>query len=165
MKKFTSLVFVTVLCVSVFSVQAKEKVRKVQQQQDTIQPQDTANGNGQAQDTAAQDQTQPDTAQQGEDNSGRQPGMAGHGGRGMRGCPMMAAKGMGAVMPTVIPTQDGGIIVINGTSITKYDRNLKRGNSITVNPDFEGIRNLMQQAHQAFPQCPMMDTTGAQTEQ
>jgi hypothetical protein len=79
------------------------------------------------------------------------------GGGGMH---MMGMEGMEMIMPKVYPTTDGGIIVVSGNMVTKYDGNLNKKKEIFITPNFDSLKSMITKATQYAPKCPMMDTTG-----
>jgi len=73
---------------------------------------------------------------------------------------MMGPGGVEMIMPKVYPTTDGGIIVVSGNMVTKYDGNLNKKKEIFITPNFDSLKSMMTKAMQYAPKCPMMDTTG-----
>jgi hypothetical protein len=63
-------------------------------------------------------------------------------------CPMMHGK-MGL---QVIPTSDGGIIVVSGNRLSKYDKDLNLKKETTVAMDSLSMRNMQRMKSC----CPMM---------
>lgn len=106
-------------------------------------------------------------AQQGNDTNN------GMGQNGMRHGGMMDSSGMccGMMMmhfmkpSAAFSTQDGGIIVIMGNKIMKYDKNVDLKKEVVIKVDSTAMKKMMQQMHQ----CPMKrsgtpgDTTGQGT--
>ncbi len=81
-----------------------------------------------------------------------QDGMMGKGimDKGMRGMsPMMKSM----MERTVVATNDGGIIVVMGNKITKYDKNLNVVKEVEMKMDMEGMQKMMDSMK---TMCPMM---------
>ena len=75
------------------------------------------------------------------------------GGRGMMGmmgmCPMMKSM----MERTVVATGDGGIIVVTGNKLTKYDKDLNVVKEIELKMDMEGMQKMMDNMKSM---CPFM---------
>jgi hypothetical protein len=70
---------------------------------------------------------------------------------GMMGsCPMMCSM----MAPTVTATSDGGIIIVAGNKITKYDAALTMVNEVERKIDREAMQKMMDSMGDL---CPMMD--------
>ena len=75
------------------------------------------------------------------------PNMPGH--YGMMGrCPMgktmMGGMSMGAMMgTTMVPTEDGGVVILMGNKLYKYDKALKLTKEAEVPVDYKNIKNTM----------------------
>ena len=83
----------------------------------------------------------------------KQMGMMG----GMRGKKMMGGKmmGMGMMMgKSVVATSDGGIVVVAGNKITKYDQDLNVVKEVDIKMDMKGM----------MENCPMMKGMGDEAE-
>ena len=74
------------------------------------------------------------------------------------GCGMM----MGMYMPQVTTTSDGGVIVVTGRKLIKYDKDLNLKKEITVPIDTTGVQTMWQHMNQA---CPMMGQQSGQKSQ
>ncbi|MBD3391716.1 MAG: hypothetical protein GF418_06620 [Chitinivibrionales bacterium] len=75
-------------------------------------------------------------------------GAAMHKGCGMMGGGMM----MGFVMPRkVVPTDDGGVIVVVGNRLIKYDKNLKLKNEAEITVDWDKVKKQMEKMHENCP--------------
>ena len=66
-------------------------------------------------------------------------------GKMMGMCPMMQAM----MQKQVVATNDGGIVVIAGNKITKYDKDLNVVKEVESKMDIEGMQKMMKD-------CPMM---------
>lgn len=96
-------------------------------------------------------------------------GRMGPGGmHGMHGMQMMSDSGMCpgwgmmmqmAVARQVVPTQDGGVVVVVGNALRKYDKNLKLLKEVEIEVDWDKLQQQMQQMQQ---RCPMMQPGGSQ---
>jgi len=53
-------------------------------------------------------------------------------GKGMKGKGMMGGKGMMHQQPTVVATSDGGIVVLQGPKLAKYDASLNLVNEVEL---------------------------------
>jgi hypothetical protein len=91
------------------------------------------------------------------DKSGMMEGKGGMmgmmGGKGMMGMMGMMHGMMGSMMRTAVATSDGGVVVLNGTKLVKFDKNLNVVKETELKPDTEGMKSMMDQMKQA---CPMM---------
>ena len=80
-------------------------------------------------------------------------------GKGMMGKGMMMGMHgmmmkMGEMMnKTVVPTSDGGIIIVAGDKITKYDKDLAVVKEVELKNDMEGMQKMMGEMMQ---KCSMM---------
>lgn len=74
------------------------------------------------------------------------------------GMHMMGPEAFEMIMPKVYPTNDGGIIVVSGNRLTKYDGNLEKKKEIFITPNFDSLKSMLTKAAQYAPKCPMMDT-------
>ncbi len=77
---------------------------------------------------------------------------------GDKGKGMMGMMGMGSMMQSmmqksVVATSDGGIIVVTGNKITKYDKDLNVVKEVELKMDMEGMHKQMMDMMQ---NCPMM---------
>jgi hypothetical protein len=79
-------------------------------------------------------------------------------GKGMRGKHMMMKMMM---QKSVVATSDGGVVVVAGNKITKYDKNLKVVNEADIKMDMEAMG---QQMHEMMANCPMMNKEGKSDE-
>ncbi len=73
---------------------------------------------------------------------------------GMMGGKMMGMMGMSAMMQRqVVATSDGGIIVVAGNKLTKYDKDLNVVKEVELKMDMEGMQKMMENMKNM---CPMM---------
>ncbi len=85
---------------------------------------------------------------------GMMEGMKGGEWKGMMGGKMMGMHMMKMMMEkSVTPTSDGGVVVVAGNKITKYDRNLNLVNEAEIKMDMEAMGKNMKEM---MAQCPMM---------
>jgi hypothetical protein len=69
---------------------------------------------------------------------------------GMMGmCPMMQSM----MQKQVVATNDGGIVVVTGNKITKYDKDLNVVKEVEQKMDMEGMQKMMENMKSI---CPMM---------
>ncbi len=75
-------------------------------------------------------------------------------GKGMMGGKMMGMHMMKMMMEkSVTPTSDGGVVVVAGNKITKYDKDLNLVNEAEIKMDMEAMGKNMKEM---MAQCPMM---------
>ncbi len=72
-------------------------------------------------------------------------------GQGMMGMHQMMMKKM--MERSVVATSDGGIVIVAGDKITKYDKNLKLVNEVETKIDMQAMGEKMKGMMDA---CPMM---------
>ena len=70
-------------------------------------------------------------------------GMMGH--QGMSGQGMMGREQMGKDMmgKSMVATQDGGVVVMIGNRLYKYDQNLDLKKETEISVDYEGLKDMM----------------------
>lgn len=99
---------------------------------------------------------------------GMKGGMMGKGmrhGKSMKMCPMMKTM----TTRSVVATSDGGVVVVMGNKLTKYDKNLNVVKEVELKMDLEGMQKMMESMK---GMCPMMgkgmaadaDDTGTKTD-
>lgn len=79
-------------------------------------------------------------------------GMMGKGmmdGKMMGMCPMMKSM----MERSVVATSDGGVIVVAGNKLTKYDKDLNVVKEVELKMDMEGMQKMMENMK---GMCPMM---------
>lgn len=75
-------------------------------------------------------------------------------GKGMMGGKMMKCPMMKSMMKRdIIATSDGGIIVVLGNKLTKYDKDLNVVKEVELKIDTEGMQKMMEEMKSM---CPMM---------
>ncbi len=81
-------------------------------------------------------------------------------GKGMMGGEMMDGKMMGMcpmmksmMERSVVATSDGGVIVVAGNKLTKYDKDLNVVKEVELKMDMEGMQKMMENMK---GMCPMM---------
>ena len=87
------------------------------------------------------------------DGKGGMMGMMGKGmmnGKMMGMCPMMKSM----MDKNVVATSDGGIVVVAGNKLTKYDKDLNVVKEVELKMDMEGMQKMMDNMKSM---CPMMD--------
>ena len=72
------------------------------------------------------------------------------------GCPM-CGKMKGMMRPSMVATSDGGVVVMIGTQLTKYDKNLKEVAKVQVEMD---VAAMQAQMKTMMKDCPMMKGKG-----
>ena len=79
-------------------------------------------------------------------------------GKGMMGlCPMMKSM-MGR---SIVATSDGGIVVVMGNKLTKYDKDLNVAKEVELKMDMEGMKKMMGEM---MEKCPMMGGQDGKTD-
>ncbi|MDD5557359.1 MAG: hypothetical protein PHN82_08935 [bacterium] len=73
-----------------------------------------------------------------------------------RCCPMHGEMAVKMMKPAVFTTQDGGVILLMGNKLAKYDRDLELQKEIELKCDKEGMKKMMEEMCEASPQCRMM---------
>lgn len=103
---------------------------------------------------AAEATTETDMSKPGTMPSGMQ-GMMGKG-QMMSMCPMHHMM-MGSMMNKAIaPTEDGGVIVLAGDKLIKYDKDLNLVKEVKIEMDMEGMEKKMSQMMQECSMCKGM---------
>ncbi len=82
----------------------------------------------------------PDVKKEGKQRGGHKEGMM----------KMMMEKEM-------VPTSDGGVIVLSGNRLLKYDKDLELVKEVKIEMDFEGMKKMMEKMKE---NCPMAKTMG-----
>ena len=59
-------------------------------------------------------------------------------------CPIHAAKMKSMTAPSIVTTSDGGVIVLSGRTLTKYDKNLNVLKEVEINFSQEGMGKMME---------------------
>ena len=81
-------------------------------------------------------------------------GMMKDGGMGKENMMMGGKMMMHARMnKSIVATSDGGIVVMSGNKLTKYDKNLKVIKEVELATDMEGMQKMMTEMGKM---CPMM---------
>lgn len=81
-------------------------------------------------------------------------GMKGHRMMMSDSCPMGGMMMHGMFERTMVPTSDGGVVVMVGNQLYKFDKNLALKKEAAIKVDTAKIREAMREAMQA---CPMME--------
>jgi hypothetical protein len=85
-----------------------------------------------------------------------------HGGHmmGKRGmwscCPMHREIGIRMMKRTLVPTQDGGVALLMGNKIVKYDKDMNVLKEVEVKCDTEGMQKMMEDMCAGCPMCGKM---------
>lgn len=85
--------------------------------------------------------------------------MMGH--KGMSGQDMMARDHMGKGMMSnsIVATQDGGVVVMIGNRLYKYDQNLNLKKELEISVDYEGLKGMMMKMqNMGMGMAPSEDT-------
>jgi hypothetical protein len=83
------------------------------------------------------------------------------GGKGMMGKMGMMHEMMGFMMERkMIATSDGGVVIINGIKLDKFDKDLNLVKEIDLKPDMAGMQSMMDQMKQACPKMGKMMSKG-----
>ena len=99
--------------------------------------------------------------------------MGGRMGRGMMqqegeagmACPMCGMMMGGMMQKTMVPTQDGGVIMAMGDKLVKYNSSLEKVEETTVEMDTQQMHQKMMQMMQNCPMMKQMQQGGRQEEQ
>lgn len=83
--------------------------------------------------------------------------------KGMMGGKMMGMHMMMKMIleKSVVATEDGGIVVVAGNKITKYDKDLNVVKEAEIKMDIEAMQKNMKEM---MEKCPMMKDMGEKTE-
>ena len=68
-------------------------------------------------------------------------------------CGMMHAMMM---EKTVLPASDGGVIIVIGNKILKYDKNLELKKEAEIKMDFESLQKMISEMKEKCPHCKAM---------
>jgi hypothetical protein len=69
------------------------------------------------------------------------------------GCPMCGMMMHGMMQKQMVATSDGGVIVMAGCSLQKYDANLQLVKEVDLKIDIEKIQKHMQEMKKNCPMC------------
>lgn len=77
-------------------------------------------------------------------------------GKGMKDGRMMGMHGMMMKMMdrNVVATSDGGVVIVSGSKMTKFDKDLNLVKEVELKMDMEGMQKMMGDMKSM---CPMMD--------
>jgi hypothetical protein len=110
----------------------------------------------------------PTTAQHGHRGNGMMDGGM-MGGRGMMmgsdsagGCPMM---GMGMMMPRQVVPVNGGIVVVMGNKLIKFDEDLEKQKEVTLEVDEEALERMMERMRNMRSRMQQMTPPPAEEEE
>ena len=85
-------------------------------------------------------------------------GMMGMMGKGMKGKGMMGMMKHGMMMKmmekTVVATTDGGVVIVAGNKMSKFDKDLNLVKEVDLKVDMDGMKKMMGEM---MEQCSMMD--------
>ena len=90
------------------------------------------------------------------DGKGGMMGMMGKGmmdGKMMGMCPMMGGMMSSMMGKSMVGTSDGGVIVLAGNKLTKYDKDFNVTKEVELKMDMEGMQKMMDNMK---GMCPMM---------
>lgn len=81
------------------------------------------------------------------DKDAMKPGMMGHGmmGQGMMDKGKMMEMGKKMMSKSVVATSDGGVVVLIGNKLQKYDKNLELKKEVEIKVDMESMRKMKKQ--------------------
>ena len=68
-------------------------------------------------------------------------------------CPMHCEMGMAMMKRTLVPTQDGGVALLMGKRLVKYDKDLNVQKEVELKCDPEGMRKMMEEMRAGCPMC------------
>lgn len=76
---------------------------------------------------------------------------------GMMGmCPMHGMMMKSMMGTSIVATSDGGVVVLDGNKLTKYDKDLNVVKEIEVKKDTEGMQKMMMDMKDKCPMCQKM---------
>ncbi len=55
----------------------------------------------------------------------------------------------------MVPTEDGGVVVMIGNKLYKYDKNLKLKKQAEIPVDYKNLKNMMMQMRQMGMEMPL----------
>ena len=71
-------------------------------------------------------------------------------------CPMHAMMMKQMMGREMIATADGGVLILLGNKIIKYDKDLNLVKEAEIKPDMEGMQKMMMQMQESCPMCKKM---------
>lgn len=74
----------------------------------------------------------------------------------MKKCPMHGMMMKGMMEKSMIATADGGVIVLSGNKLMKFDKDLNLVKEAEIKPDLEGMQKMMMQMQENCPMCKKM---------
>lgn len=111
----------------------------------------------------------PGAQKPGQGNASMGKGMGANMGMGKKGhrmmmsdsCPMGGMMMHGMFERAMVPTSDGGVVVMAGNQLYKYDKNLALKNEASIKIDTAKVREAMREAMRACPMMEMSRDTGS----
>lgn len=84
-------------------------------------------------------------------------------GKGMMKGKMGMMKGgmMGMMHKSMVASADGGVIILSGQKLLKYDKDLNLVKEAAVPTDMEGMQKMMAEMKEKCPMCAKMMSGGA----
>lgn len=74
----------------------------------------------------------------------------------MPNCPMCTTMCKSMMEKKLVATEDGGIILMAGCKLIKFDKDLNKVKEVPIEINIEEIKAKMQEMIKACPMCPMM---------
>jgi hypothetical protein len=78
-------------------------------------------------------------------------------------CPMSHMMIKSMTETAMVATSDGGVVLLKGNRITKYDKNLAVVKSTEITIDLQGMQRGMRQMMEACPMKGMPETSDTET--
>lgn len=76
--------------------------------------------------------------------------------RQMSSCPMCPMMCKAMMEKSLIATSDGGVILMAGGKLTKFDKDLNKVKEVEVQMEIEAMQNKMKSMMKNCPMCKMM---------
>jgi hypothetical protein len=74
----------------------------------------------------------------------------------MPSCPMCMAMCKSVMEKALVATEDGGVILMAGCKLMKFDKDLNKVKEVQIEMNLEEMQTKMQKMMQSCPFCPMM---------
>ena len=74
----------------------------------------------------------------------------------MSNCPMCPMMCKSMMEKTLVATDDGGVILMAGCKLIKFDKDLNKVKEVPIEIDMKAMQDKMQEIMKNCPMCPMM---------
>jgi hypothetical protein len=71
----------------------------------------------------------------------------------MSNCPMCPAMCQSMMSKSLVATNDGGVILMTGCQLVKYDKDLNKVKEVQIEVDMDKMKDKMQSMMKACPMC------------